>query len=377
MQVSFRSIFLHAAATLSLLALPSVGQTPSPSAPSPSTVEARKPDAEAGPVDPKAQKSYQEALDLEQHRRYAFALDDFRKADKQDGNRCAACAHKVMNLALATGDLKLADEAARELIAIATTPDAQAKAHVERAQVLMAMGKIKKKPECYADGQHEAETALAIHPADPSALYVQGMCLANQQQDEAAKKVFAMLLPKLAAHSIDHDRVSRYLERPELVRARLAPPFSVRTLDGKRVSMDELRDKVVLIDFWATWCGPCREALPHVRRIAKQFEGQPLVVLSVSLDSDEQKWKDFISHNDMPWEQYRDGGFDGTLAQLFAVASIPHTFTIDSDGVLQDEHIGDGNIEGKLRKLVAQAQQRHEILKDAQTASASLSTLAP
>jgi len=86
-----------------------------------------------------------------------------------------------------------------------------------------------------------------------------------------------------------------------LAQARLAPPFAVTTTDGQRVSMDDLTGKVVLLDFWATWCGPCREALPHMKEIAKKFQGQPLVVLSVSLDSDEQKWKDFITkkRNDM------------------------------------------------------------------------------
>jgi Thioredoxin-like len=80
-------------------------------------------------------------------------------------------------------------------------------------------------------------------------------------------------------------------------------------------------------------------------------------LLSVSLDSDEQKWKDFIAQNGMTWLQYRDGGFNGPLARLFAVQAIPHTFTIDADGVLQDEHIGDASVEGKLKKLVSRARE--------------------
>jgi thiol-disulfide isomerase/thioredoxin len=117
--------------------------------------------------------------------------------------------------------------------------------------------------------------------------------------------------------------------------------------------MDDLQGKVVLLDFWATWCGPCREALPHIQNVAKKFRGQQLVILSVSLDADEQKWKDFIGKNEMTWPQYRDGGFTGPIAKMFGVTAIPHTFTIDSDGVLQEEHIGDASIEGKLKKLLA------------------------
>jgi hypothetical protein len=81
------------------------------------------------------------------------------------------------------------------------------------------------------------------------------------------------------------------------------------------------------------------------------------VVLSVSLDDDEQKWKDFVAKNEMTWPQYRDGGFKGPIASLFAVRAIPQTFTIDGDGVLQDQHIGDASIEGKLKKLVGRARE--------------------
>jgi len=132
----------------------------------------------------------------------------------------------------------------------------------------------------------------------------------------------------------------------------------VTTLNGKHISLDDLQGKVVLIDFWATWCGPCRESIPHVREIAKKFDGQPLIVLSVSVDDDENKWKDFVAKNEMTWPQYFDHGFSGPVARSFEVHAIPHTFTIDADGVLQDEQIGDASIEGKLIKLVKRAQEK-------------------
>ncbi len=103
-----------------------------------------------------------------------------------------------------------------------------------------------------------------------------------------------------------------------------------------------------------------------MREIAKKFQRQPLVVLSVGLDSDEQKWKEYISKNNMSWLNYRDGGFTGSIANLFGVKAIPHTFTIDADGVLQDEHIGDASIEGKLKKLVARAQELQALQKPLQ-----------
>ena len=109
-----------------------------------------------------------------------------------------------------------------------------------------------------------------------------------------------------------------------------------------------------------------------MRRIAQKFSGEPLVILSVSLDSDEndQKWRKFVADNQMTWLQTRDGGFTGSMSRLFAVNAIPHTFTIDADGVLQDEHIGDGSIEGKLKKLCDEARRLQEAPSRQQIAAA-------
>jgi peroxiredoxin len=91
-----------------------------------------------------------------------------------------------------------------------------------------------------------------------------------------------------------------------------------------------------------------------MKKIAKEFAGQPLVIISVSWDSDETKWKNFIDKNEMTWVQYRDA--DHHLSNLFQINSIPHYFTIDSDGVLTAEMLGSGSdVEGKLKKLIARA----------------------
>jgi thiol-disulfide isomerase/thioredoxin len=129
-------------------------------------------------------------------------------------------------------------------------------------------------------------------------------------------------------------------------------------------------EQPVLIDFWATWCGPCNEELPQMKKIAKDFAGQPLVIISVSWDSDETKWKDFIAKNEMSWVQYRDA--DHELSRRFAIDAIPHYFTIDSDGVLTSEMLGEGSdVEGKLKKLVAKAKAAQPTVALATPATAS------
>lgn len=219
------------------------------------------------------------------------------------------------------------------------------------------------KDELFTRAHEEMLQALATGAKFPAAIYADGLVLAQLKQDDAAKARFEEFVKLQLESDPDRQRALRYISQPELARARMAPPFAITTTDGQRVSMDDLAGKVVLLDFWATWCGPCREALPHMREIAKKFQGQPLVVLSVSLDTDEQKWKDFIAKNEMTWLQYRD---TGPIAKMFAVEAIPHTFTIDADGVLQDEHIGDASIEGKLKKLVNRARELQTPAKQGQ-----------
>jgi thiol-disulfide isomerase/thioredoxin len=311
-----------------------------------------------GPTDPKAQKTYREGLEWAHKGMPGVAVDSFKKANKQDGGHCEPCANKIIEYGLKTGDFKAADAAAQQLIVDAKTPLQAAEGHLERGTVQYREGVEKNKTDCYAEADREFQATLAAYPRTPVACFYDGVALARLNRDDAAKAQFAKYLDIAPKTDTERERAQRYIENPELARARLAPPFSITTLDGRQVSLDSLAGKVVLIDFWATWCGPCREALPHLREIAQKFSGDPLVVMSISLDKDEPACKQFVAKNNMPWLQYRDGG--GDIAKLFRVESIPHTFTIDADGVLQDEHIGDASVEGKLKKLCARARQLQE-----------------
>ena len=310
-----------------------------------------------GPTNEKAQKTYKEAQDYLHRRNPEAALDSFKKADKQDGGHCVACQQKMVKYGMEYGDWKTAEAAAEEMVAEAQGNKELALAHYQLGSVLLQEGINKHKQEAFSRAHEEMTKALEAYPVFSAAVFVDGRALAYLKQDDAAKARFQQYVEMRPADDPDRQRALRYIEQPELARARMAPAFAITTSDGQRLSLDELKGKVVLIDFWATWCGPCREALPRIKSIAQKFAGQPLVVLSISLDDDEAKWKDFTAKNGMTWPQYRDAGYSGAVAKLFDVTAIPHTFTIDADGVLQDEHIGDADTEGKLKKLVARAQQ--------------------
>jgi len=312
----------------------------------------------AGPTSEKAQKAYKQALEDLKQRMTASALDNFKKADKQDDKKCPACQQKMIEYGIQLEDWKTAVTAGEEMVAEAQGAKDTALAHYELGVICMKEGLQKHKEEPFERAHDEMTKALSASANFPDAVFVDGRILALLKQDDAAKARFEQFVKMTPAEDPVRERALRYISEPDLARARMAPAFSITTIDGQHLSMDALKGKVVLIDFWATWCEPCRAALPHIREIAKKFEGQPLLVLSVNLDEDEQKWRDFVTKNEMTWPQYGgDGGFRGPMAKLFGVQAIPQTFTIDADGILQDQHIGDASIEGKLKKLVSRARE--------------------
>lgn len=327
-----------------------------------------------GPSDPKAKKTFDEAIKFMQQNHASFALDGFRKADKQDGGHCVPCELQAWNAAGELGDFKAARAQAEAILANVSSPVDKAQAQFLLGRTYLTEGIRNKHDEPIAAAEAAFSQALQIRPRNANYLFADGTALSYLKHDDSARQRFQNFLKIASPNDMDYARAQRFVERPELARARMAPNFRLTTLDGRTLTLESLTGKVVLIDFWATWCSPCREALPHIRQIAKKFDGQPLVVLSISLDSDEAKWKDFVGKNGMTWMQYRDGSFNGRISKEFNVTAIPATFTIDADGVLEDQHVGDANIEGKLKKLIARAAEANHVAAPAASADHSASS---
>src|SRR5215213_9705262 len=111
------------------------------------------------------------------------------------------------------------------------------------------------------------------------------------------------------------------------------PGFEEKDLDGKPLSVAGLKGKVVLIDFWATWCGPCVAELPNVLKAYEKYHGQGFEIIGISLDQDKEKLTSFMKEKKMTWPQYFDGkGWQNKLAGKYGVDSIPMTYLVDKEG---------------------------------------------
>lgn len=113
------------------------------------------------------------------------------------------------------------------------------------------------------------------------------------------------------------------------------PDFNEKDLAGGPLSLTAYRGKVTLIDFWATWCGPCRAELPNVIAIYQRYHTQGFEIIGVTLDNDRASVVNFTQAQGMAWAQYFDGqGWDNKLAKTYGVHSIPMTYLLDRHGVI-------------------------------------------
>ncbi len=142
----------------------------------------------------------------------------------------------------------------------------------------------------------------------------------------------------------------------------IAPDIELRTPDGEMVALSSLRGSMVMIDFWASWCGPCRAGNPSKVEAWEEFRDKEFVngngfrLFSVSLDTNSDSWIKGIQDDNLAWEHHVSdlGGWDSEAAALYQVRSIPASWLIDGNGMIVARNLRGDNISETLNGLLAE-----------------------
>jgi len=178
---------------------------------------------------------------------------------------------------------------------------------------------------------------------------------AQPTMTQRAAKAYARLSPRLKQTTIGQG-IAVQLAAPENTRiGKLAPDFEQTNPQGKKVRLSDFRKQYVLLDFWASWCGPCREENPNVLKAYNRWKDKGFTVFGVSLDGPGQRaaWLKAIESDGLVWPQVADmKGWENSVAKIYGVRSIPLNFLIGPDGKIIAKDLRGPALTAELEKLL-------------------------
>ncbi|HXZ81059.1 MAG TPA: redoxin domain-containing protein [Terriglobales bacterium] len=266
--------------------------------------------------------------------RYEDAIRAFKEANRLAHNSCYDCWAGMSLAYTRIGDRRAAEDCAEKVVRLAADAPQRARAHMLRGFVLMSFASDAK---ALSSAESEFRQALADYPNENVARFELGIVLLKQKRDEEGTKELSEYLA-VAPSGTYADQARMLIADPRRARERFAPGFQLDTLQGERLSLNQLSGKIVVLDFWATWCPSCRAALPEIKELVKKYPREKLVLISVSADQNEQAWKDFVAKKGMDWPQCLDS--DQKLRAAFQIRAFPTYLVIDGEGIVQQEIVG-------------------------------------
>ncbi len=309
-------------------------------------------DMAQGPATPPADAESLAAL----IQRAVHAVSEFQSRYPKDPRRWEAKLMGIQldsDLASVHGEQPDASKIESELKEVAGAPDASQEARSNARFSLIQM-------HIEASGQDtltpdlEKEMLAYLHdfPDDPDDAQLQSMRLESLQKSDpatASKMLDALLKdpnPAVVAMAQAQVRMRDLMKKP------LELQFTA--VDGSKVDVSKLRGKVVLIDFWATWCGPCMQRVPDTVDAYNALHGKGFEVVGISLDQDKAKLEAVTKSSGMTWPQYFDGkGWDNAISASYGITSIPRMWLVNKKGMVVDTDVEDG-LQEKVEKLLGE-----------------------
>lgn len=161
--------------------------------------------------------------------------------------------------------------------------------------------------------------------------------LAQKYPNDANVKMFHSMVEKMSAVGI----------------GQLAPDIALNNPEGKEITLSSYRGKVVLVDFWASWCGPCRKEMPNVVKAYAKFKNKGFEIFGVSLDQEKDRWIEAIAKDGITWPQVSDlKQWQSEVVPLYSIQSIPYTILLDKEGKILAKNLRGEDLEKKLAEVL-------------------------
>ncbi len=172
---------------------------------------------------------------------------------------------------------------------------------------------------------------------------------------EQLKELLAMTTPQFRETERVKKLEKRIAAKEAVSIGKLFTDIKGKDLKGKEISLSDYagKGKIVLVDFWASWCGPCIRSLPSIVALQEKYKGKNLQIIGVSLDADKKEWEDASKQYKVTWPQLSNlKGWEDEAAKAYGVSGIPHTVLIDKKGIIVDKDISPDFLSFKIEEML-------------------------
>ena len=206
--------------------------------------------------------------------------------------------------------------------------------------------------DAYLEYQSQLTDFLAKNADTYVAAYVV-VSMMNTLKIDQLKEHYAKLGKNAKKTDMGQLIADRIEKTEQLAIGQVAPNFKLTTPNGKKVSLHSIKGKVKLVDFWASWCGPCRNENPNVMAIYNEFHDKGLEIIGISLDDKKELWTKAIADDKLTWYQVSDlKGVTSDVARLYDVTSVPRTFLLDENNRIVGKNLRGDELKAKIAELL-------------------------